>query len=112
MAGNKTVKDTLKQSRLQSQSKALDNLQALLRLVKSADFKLGMLPYLRLLLIKEWPDPSQYDSRDKFYDVYCQMRAEVEVSKKVLGHLSEEGLKAQIKNLQQMMAQKGRNYET
>ena len=64
-----------------------------------------------MLLIKEWPDPNQYDNRDKFYDVYCKEYAEVQVAKKVLGHLSEEGLKAQIKNLQQQLAQKGKDYE-
>ena len=110
MTENKTQKDILNNSQRQSQAKALDNLQALLRLVKSADFKEGMLPYLRLLLIKEWPDPSKYKDRDEFYDKYCAIRAEVEVSKKILGYLSEEGLKAQIKNLQQMLARKGKNY--
>lgn len=70
-----------------------------------------MLPYLKLLLIKEWPDPSQYANRDEFYDAYCKERAEVEVSKKILGYLSVEGLEAQIKNLQRLLAQEGKNYE-
>ena len=70
-----------------------------------------MLPYLKLLLIKEWPDPSKYDNRDAFYDAYCKERAEVEVGKKILGHLSAEGLEAQIKNLQKLLAQEGKNYD-
>ena len=111
----KTVKNTSSSSKnnpiRDSQVKALDNLQAIYRVVQGEDFKAAVLPYLRMFLIKEWPDPSKYDSRDKFYDAYCAIRAEVEVSKKIITMLSPVGIEAQIKVRQKQLAQQGKDYE-